>query len=98
MAVVISLVRRRHVANLFRWEGLSDVVLCGHSYGGMVVSGVAERVAAAPGAVRAMVFLDAFVPEDGQSVADLASPAVRDAIAALAARGPCRRSPRRRSR
>jgi hypothetical protein len=51
----------------------------------MVLSGVAERMAAAPGAIGALVFLDAFVPADGESVADLASPAVREAIA-----GPCR--------
>jgi pimeloyl-ACP methyl ester carboxylesterase len=75
------------VANLWRWEGLSEVVLCGHSYGGMVISGVAERVAAAPGAVRALVFLDAFVPADGDAMAELASPAVREAIAGVVARG-----------
>src|SRR5438309_11499546 len=33
------------VVNLIKWEGLSDVVLCGHSYGGMVVSVVAEQMA-----------------------------------------------------
>src|SRR5512147_745134 len=31
------------VVNVLEWEGLSDVVLCGHSYGGLVVSGVAEQ-------------------------------------------------------
>jgi pimeloyl-ACP methyl ester carboxylesterase len=75
------------VANLWRWEGLSEVVLCGHSYGGMVISGVAERLAAEPGAIGTLVFLDAFVPADGERMADLASPAVRDAIAKVAARG-----------
>ena len=34
------------VMNLIRWEELSDIVLCGHSYGGCVVSGVADRVPA----------------------------------------------------
>jgi len=57
------------VLNLIRWEELTDVVLCGHSYGGMVVSGVADRV---PERVRALVFLDAFVPDDGQRLADFA--------------------------
>jgi pimeloyl-ACP methyl ester carboxylesterase len=75
------------VANLWRWEGLSEVVLCGHSYGGMVISGVAERLAGEPGAIRALVFLDAFVPADGERMADLASQAVREAIAGVAARG-----------
>ena len=56
------------VVNLLRWEGLRDVVLVGHSYGGMVISGVVE--AAAPGAIGALVYLDAFVPEDGMSLLD----------------------------
>jgi pimeloyl-ACP methyl ester carboxylesterase len=73
------------IANLFRWERLSDVVLCGHSYGGMVISGVAERMEAQPGAIRALVFLDAFVPEDGEALADIVPPHVRERIAALAA-------------
>jgi pimeloyl-ACP methyl ester carboxylesterase len=53
------------VLNLIRWEELEDFVLCGHSYGGMVVSGVADRI---PERVRSLVYLDAFVPEDGQSL------------------------------
>ncbi len=57
------------VLNLLRWEQLSDVVLCGHSYGGMVVSCVADLV---PQSIRSLVFLDAFVPEDGQCLADFA--------------------------
>ena len=43
---------------------LSDIVLVGHSYGGMVISGVADRV---PEKVASLVYLDAFVPENGQS-------------------------------
>lgn len=57
------------VLNLIRWEELTDIVLCGHSYGGMVVSGVADRI---PERIRALVFLDAFVPDDGQCLADFA--------------------------
>jgi pimeloyl-ACP methyl ester carboxylesterase len=59
------------IVNLIKWEELSDIVLVGHSYGGMVISGVAERVPA--GTIRSIVYLDAFVPEDGQSLADLAA-------------------------
>ena len=44
---------------------LSDIVLVGHSYGGMVISGVADRV---PEEVASLVYLDAFVPENGQSL------------------------------
>jgi pimeloyl-ACP methyl ester carboxylesterase len=72
------------VANLLKWEGLSNVVLCGHSYGGLVVSGVAEKSA---GAIGSIVFLDAFVPENGDAMTDLTSGAVRDNIKAAAERG-----------
>jgi pimeloyl-ACP methyl ester carboxylesterase len=57
------------VVNLMRWEELDDVILCGHSYGGMVVTGVADRL---PGRIRSLVYLDAFVPEDGESLAQFA--------------------------
>jgi pimeloyl-ACP methyl ester carboxylesterase len=46
-------------------EDLSDIVLVGHSYGGMVITGVADRV---PEKVASLVYLDAFVPENGQSL------------------------------
>ncbi|MFW1452496.1 alpha/beta fold hydrolase, partial [Vibrio parahaemolyticus] len=55
------------VLNLIKWEELNDFVLCGHSYAGMVVSGVADRI---PEKIRSLVFLDAFVPEDGQALVD----------------------------
>ncbi len=58
------------VANLIRWEELERVVLVGHSYGGMVVSGVTEI--AAPGTIAAVVYLDAALPEDGKSLSDYA--------------------------
>src|SRR5271157_4298241 len=53
------------VVNLIRWEELSDIVLCGHSYGGAVVTGAADRV---PDRIRSLVYLDAFVPENGENV------------------------------
>lgn len=56
------------IINLIRWEELSDVVLCGHSYAGSVVCGVADRI---PESIRALVYLDAFVPESGQCVYDM---------------------------
>ena len=62
------------VANLLRWEELSDVVLCGHSYGGCVASGVADRV---PERIGALVYLDAFVLENGQCLNDMIPPEVR---------------------
>jgi pimeloyl-ACP methyl ester carboxylesterase len=54
------------VENLMRWEDLSDVVLCGHSYGGCVIGGVADHV---PERIRALVYLDAFVLESGENLA-----------------------------
>lgn len=59
------------VVNLIRWEELSNVVLCGHSYAGAVVSGVADRV---PERIGALIYLDAFVLEDGESVHDYLPP------------------------
>ena len=53
------------VANLIRWEELSNVVLCGHSYGGCVISGVADRI---PDRIRSLVYLDAFVLENGENL------------------------------
>jgi pimeloyl-ACP methyl ester carboxylesterase len=52
-------------------EYLSDIVLVGHSYGGMVISGVAERV---PEKIVSLVYLDAFVPDNGQSILDILPP------------------------
>jgi pimeloyl-ACP methyl ester carboxylesterase len=55
------------VANLILWEELDDVVLCGHSYGGCVISGAGDRVA---DRISALVYLDAFILEDGQGLHD----------------------------
>lgn len=56
------------IVNLIRWEEINDIVLCGHSYGGMVVTGVADQM---PERIAALVYLDAYVPESGQSMRDL---------------------------
>ena len=72
------------IVNLIRYERLRDIVLVGHSYGGNVISGVAEIV---PDKIAALVFLDAFVPDDGDAVVDLVQPVVKEAILAAAARG-----------
>ncbi len=63
-----------HIADIMgvlESEELGDVVLCGHSYGGMVITGVAERAAER---IDTLVYLDAFVPEGGQSVFELMGP------------------------
>jgi len=55
------------VTNLLRWEDLRDIALVGHSYGGIVVRHVADQM---PDRVRSLVYLDAFVPENGKSLLD----------------------------
>ena len=65
------------VVNLLRYERLERVVLVGHSYGGMVISGVAERV---PEWIDRLVYLDAFVPRDGESAEAIAGPGLAGAI------------------
>jgi pimeloyl-ACP methyl ester carboxylesterase len=57
------------VVNCLEFEDLRDVVLLGFSYGGVVVTGVIEHAAER---VRELVYLDAFVPDNGQSVTSLA--------------------------
>jgi len=73
------------IVSVMRWERLSDVVLCGHSDGGFVISGVAEEM---PALIRSIVFLDAFVPENGDTTLKLITrPALQDAIRAALQRG-----------
>lgn len=60
------------VVGVLHYEDLRDVVLVGHSYAGMVISGVAEQAAARLGH---LVYLDAFVPGDGQALSDFLAPA-----------------------
>src|SRR5215210_2977126 len=53
------------VVNTILFEDLHDVILVGHSYGGMVITGVADSL---PGRIASMIYLDAFVPENGESL------------------------------
>lgn len=62
------------IVQVFEYQNLYDVVLVGHSYGGMVIGGVAEKM---PDRIRSMVFLDACIPQDGKSGFDLI-PGLRD--------------------
>ena len=64
----------RDVIAVLEYEDLREVVLVGHSYGGMVISGVADRV---PERLALLVYLDAEVPMDGQSELDLLPPQER---------------------
>ncbi len=60
------------IVNVIRWRELTDVVLVGHSYGGMVISGVAGQI---PDKLAGLVYLDAFVPStSGVSIFSNANP------------------------
>ncbi len=59
------------VVSLLEMEDLREVVLVGHSYGGMVISGAADRV---PERIARLVYLDAFVPENGRCALDYVVP------------------------
>ena len=61
------------IAAVLEFEDLRDVILVGHSYGGMVITGTADRV---PERVGRLVFLDAANPVNGQSLADVAGPVI----------------------
>jgi pimeloyl-ACP methyl ester carboxylesterase len=61
------------VVELLRYEDLTDVVLVGHSYGGMVITGIADRAA---DRVGKLVYLDAANPVNGQSLRDVAGPII----------------------
>ena len=56
------------VVNTILWEQLHHVVLVGHSYGGMVITGVADRI---PERIGRLVYLDAFLPDSGESLVDI---------------------------
>jgi len=59
------------VLAVLEFEDLKDVILIGHSYGGMVATGVADR---ARGRLTHLVYLDAFAPEAGKSATDYMPP------------------------
>jgi pimeloyl-ACP methyl ester carboxylesterase len=50
---------------------LNDIVLAGHSYGGMVITGAADRI---PQRIRRLVYWNAFVPNSGESLTDMVPP------------------------
>lgn len=65
------------VVEVIEMRDLADVILVGHSYGGMVITGVADRL---PERIREMVYLDAAIPFDGEALVDW-SPALRQLAA-----------------
>ncbi len=72
------------VVNLFHWERIADAVLVGHSYAGWVVSGAVERLEER---VSGLVYLDAFLPDDGQRGFDFLNEQQKAAFTEAQARG-----------
>ncbi|VVD63193.1 Pyrethroid hydrolase [Pandoraea aquatica] len=70
------------VVNVFEYEGVTDAILCGHSYGGLVITGVAHEIGER---IRTLFYLDAYAPAEGQSLVDITGP--ETALAFLAQAG-----------
>ena len=70
----------RDVCGCIEFEELTDIVLVGHSYGGMVITGVADRLG---DRIKALVYLDAFLPDNGDSVIALIQRALPAEVAAV---------------
>jgi pimeloyl-ACP methyl ester carboxylesterase len=85
LAPSVNLTTHIHdVVNEVGWKDLDDIVLVGHSYGGMVITGAAERLGEK---ISSIVYVDAFIPGTGQSMIDLGGgrPGAVDAIPPLPA-------------
>jgi pimeloyl-ACP methyl ester carboxylesterase len=54
--------------SVFKHEDITDTILCGHSYGGMVITGVAGEIGER---IRTLFYIDAFAPADGQSLLNI---------------------------
>lgn len=61
------------IAGVLRWEDLHDVVLVGHSFGGIAITGVADRM---PQRIQQIIYLDALILQNGQCAFDLLEPAL----------------------
>jgi pimeloyl-ACP methyl ester carboxylesterase len=72
------------IVNLLEFEDLRDVVLAGHSYGGMVITGACDLAA---DRIRDLVFIDALMPRDGECNLDILDPPIASAIRELAVDG-----------
>jgi pimeloyl-ACP methyl ester carboxylesterase len=56
------------IVNLVKWEELSEIILCGHSYGGCVVRGASEELG---DRIASVIYVDAYLPKNGESLMDL---------------------------
>lgn len=74
----------KEIVELIEWNDLKDVRLAGHSYGGMVITGVADAV---PDRVESLIYLDAMTPESGDTVFSLLPSLLSPFVQASAAHG-----------
>lgn len=65
----------QYVVSILEKENITDVILCGHSYAGLVITGVADRI---PERIYALVYIDAYIPKNGDSCWSLTSDLYRD--------------------
>jgi pimeloyl-ACP methyl ester carboxylesterase len=72
----------RSIVDYVNENNLKEVVLVGHSYGGMIITGVADRV---PDRIRRLVYWNAFVPNDGECLNDMVPPHYVDLFNSIAA-------------
>ena len=72
------------IVNLFAWENIDNAMLVGHSYGGWPISGAIEKLEKR---VSSIVYLDAFMPTNGQCGLDVQTPENRARMEAMHARG-----------
>ena len=63
-------------------EALSEIILVGHSYGGMIITGMADRL---QDRIRRLVYVNAFVPNDGEALVDMVPPLYADLFAQIGA-------------
>jgi pimeloyl-ACP methyl ester carboxylesterase len=80
----------KDITNLLFYEDLSDVILVGHSYGGMVITGVAAKE---PQRLAHLVYLDAYLPMEGENEIALWPPAQKEKYEADVASGMISRAP-----
>jgi len=78
------------IVNLFKWEDIKDACLVPHSYGGWPASGALEQIG---DRVSSVVWLDAFIPKDGEASSDQISEHSRKALAEAMAKGEPGRKP-----
>ncbi len=72
------------IVNVVKYEDLRDICLVGHSYGGWPVSGAAEQIF---DRISSLVFLDAFLPDDGERPIDRTTEQIRAGMLAAIERG-----------